>query len=76
MTHQTNAGRKLKWRTDSQGNVFDIRDGNATFIITKKHIAKGVRGVELRFKFFSDRASIPFKYMTTAKKVAQLIHNG
>lgn len=63
--------KKLKWSKDKAGNIFDIRDGNNTFVIRRSDNYR-----MLDFKHYERRGSIRLKYISSAKKVAELICNG
>lgn len=65
----------LKWRKDTHGNIFDIRERNSTFVIRKKKEGSMGRARFLDVYLYGLRLSIPFNRISSAKKVAQLIHN-
>lgn len=61
--------KKLKWNYDEERKVYTETTG--WFRI--EYIIKGVKRYEMEIHY---RPSISFKKLSTAKKVAQLIHNG
>lgn len=68
--------KKLKWSKDKQGNVFDIRDGQATFVIKSENKDSPYRKRFMSVRLYGTKMLIPFNHLSTAKKVAQLIYNG